>query len=52
MDKTPKDETSEGLNQLLEIINAKGDEGELKQIVNITSDKSNRDKHADPENEH
>lgn len=27
------DETSEGLNQIFEIINAKGDEGELKEIV-------------------
>lgn len=31
------DETSEGLNQLFEIINAKGDEGELKQIVEQTN---------------
>jgi hypothetical protein len=28
-----KDQTSEGLNQIFEIINAKGDEGEIKQIV-------------------
>ncbi|WP_164525594.1 hypothetical protein [Siminovitchia acidinfaciens] len=28
-----KDETSEGLNQIIEIINAKGDTGELKEIV-------------------
>ncbi|WP_190284713.1 hypothetical protein [Bacillus sp. S3] len=27
------DKTSEGLNQIMEIINAKGDEGELKEIV-------------------
>ncbi|USK36422.1 hypothetical protein LIT25_21645 [Bacillus sp. F19] len=27
------DQTSEGLNQIFEIINAKGDEGELKEIV-------------------
>jgi len=27
------DQTSQGLNQIMEIINAKGDEGELKQIV-------------------
>ncbi len=27
------DQTSRGLNQIMEIINAKGDEGELKQIV-------------------
>ncbi|MFK2824771.1 hypothetical protein QYG89_03630 [Bacillus sp. B190/17] len=26
-------QTSEGLNQIFEIINAKGDEGELKRIV-------------------
>lgn len=52
MDKAPKDETSEGLNQLFELINAKGDEGELRQIVRNTSGKSNRNKHAEPENEH
>ena len=28
-----KDQTSEGLNQIFEIINAKGDSGEIKQIV-------------------
>ena len=28
-----KDQTSEGLNQIFEIINAKGDTGELQQIV-------------------
>jgi hypothetical protein len=28
-----KDQTSEGLNQIFEIINAKGDTGELKQII-------------------
>jgi hypothetical protein len=27
------DETSQGLNQIFEIINAKGDTGELKEIV-------------------
>ncbi|MFY0762029.1 hypothetical protein AB1K32_24830 [Metabacillus dongyingensis] len=27
------DQTSEGLNQIFEIINAKGDAGELKEIV-------------------
>ncbi|WP_191560497.1 hypothetical protein [Metabacillus idriensis] len=27
-------QTSEGLNQIFEVINAKGDEGELKTIVN------------------
>lgn len=29
-------EASEGLNQIFEIINAKGDVGELKEIVNDT----------------
>ncbi|NWQ39513.1 hypothetical protein MLOOGBEN_02225 [Bacillus sp. EB106-08-02-XG196] len=28
-----RDQTSQGLNQIFEIINAKGDEGELKQIL-------------------
>jgi hypothetical protein len=28
-----KDQTSQGLNQIFEIINAKGDTGELKQII-------------------
>ncbi|WP_414826751.1 hypothetical protein [Pseudobacillus badius] len=32
--KEEDQQTSEGLNQLLDIINAKGDEGELKRIVN------------------
>ncbi|EKN70194.1 hypothetical protein BABA_06596 [Neobacillus bataviensis LMG 21833] len=31
--KNKMDKTSEGLNQIFEIINAKGDEGELKEIV-------------------
>ncbi|WP_187143732.1 hypothetical protein [Bacillus tuaregi] len=31
--KDQMDQTSAGLNQILEIINAKGDEGELKQII-------------------
>ncbi|MEH7108676.1 hypothetical protein [Bacillus sp. JJ1764] len=31
--KKEVDETSEGLNQIFEIINAKGDEGELREIV-------------------
>lgn len=30
-------QTSEGLNQILEIINAKGDEGEIAQIVENSS---------------
>jgi hypothetical protein len=28
-----KDQISEGLNQIFEIINAKGDTGEIKQII-------------------
>ncbi|MFJ7724891.1 hypothetical protein ACIQXV_01890 [Neobacillus sp. NPDC097160] len=42
-----RDETSEGLNQIMEIINAKGDEGELKEIVEkgrTTPDTKGRDK--------
>lgn len=31
--KSENEKTSEGLNQLFEIINAKGDTGELKAIV-------------------
>lgn len=31
--KKNEDKTSEGLNQIFEIINAKGDTGELKEIV-------------------
>lgn len=36
-----EDQVSEGLNQIFEIINAKGDTGELKEIVenNQTVDK-------------
>jgi hypothetical protein len=30
-------ETSDGLNQIFEIINAKGDAGELKEIVEKTN---------------
>ena len=33
-DKHTQDQTSEGLNQIVEIINAKGDQGELTDIVN------------------
>ncbi|MGD6794668.1 hypothetical protein [Metabacillus indicus] len=33
-DKDTQDQTSEGLNQIVEIINAKGDQGELTDIVN------------------
>jgi hypothetical protein len=34
--KDDEKETSEGLNQIFEIINAKGDVGELKNIVKDT----------------
>ncbi|KEZ48279.1 hypothetical protein [Metabacillus indicus] len=37
-DKDTKDQTSEGLNQIVEIINAKGDQGELTDIVNQADD--------------
>lgn len=37
------DETSEGLNQILEIINAKGDKGELEEIVAKTDDRKKED---------
>ena len=42
MEKKP-DETSEGLNQLFEIINAKGDEGELKEIVERSTPSDKQD---------
>ncbi|WP_195891970.1 hypothetical protein [Neobacillus dielmonensis] len=38
--KDKQDETSEGLNQIFEIINAKGDIGELGQIVEKSEDTS------------
>ncbi|MEW4228949.1 hypothetical protein [Priestia megaterium] len=47
MSKEPNDETSEGLNQLFEIINAKGDEGELREIVSRSSGKNNYKNHED-----
>ena len=39
--KNREDETSEGLNQIFEIINAKGDVGELKEIVDQNQNSSN-----------
>jgi hypothetical protein len=36
--KKDNDETSQGLNQIFEIINAKGDTGELKEIVEQNSE--------------
>lgn len=47
MSKEPNDETSEGLNQLFEIINAKGDEGELREIVSRSNEKNNHKNHED-----
>ncbi|QLC87328.1 hypothetical protein [Priestia megaterium] len=47
MGKEPNDETSEGLNQLFVIINAKGDEGELREIVSRSSEKNNHKNHED-----
>jgi hypothetical protein len=40
--KKEEDQVSEGLNQIFEIINAKGDIGELKEIVqrNQTADEN------------
>lgn len=39
-----KDQTSEGLNQIFEIINAKGDVGEIKQIVENKQAEKNNEK--------
>lgn len=41
--KNEKDQISEGLNQIFEIINAKGDEGELKEIVERNESPANKD---------
>ncbi|MCM3567372.1 hypothetical protein [Neobacillus mesonae] len=43
--KENQDQTSEGLNQIFEIINAKGDVGELKTIV----EKYKENENAKPE---
>jgi hypothetical protein len=40
------DQTSEGLNQIFEIINAKGDEGELNQIVQNKEETNPTEKNA------
>jgi hypothetical protein len=34
------DNTSEGLNQIFEVINAKGDEGEIKEIIEKSNKKT------------
>ena len=39
-----KDQTSEGLNQIFEIINAKGDTGEIKQIIENNEAEKNNDR--------
>ena len=41
--KNKGDNISEGLNQIFEIINAKGDEGELREIV-AKADSASMDK--------
>lgn len=38
------DQSSEGLNQIFEIINAKGDTGEIKQIVENNDIEKNNEK--------
>lgn len=38
------DQMNEGLNQIIEIINAKGDTGELNQIVKKSNSDPNQDK--------
>jgi hypothetical protein len=40
--KSENEETSEGLNQIFEIINAKGDTGELQAIVDQNDDQSDK----------
>ncbi|MFB5282571.1 hypothetical protein [Peribacillus sp. Hz7] len=42
--KDNDEQTSEGLNQLFEIINAKGDTGELNQIVERSNTDSDKEK--------
>ncbi len=39
--KNENEEISEGLNQIFEIINAKGDVGELKEIVQSSKNQTN-----------
>jgi hypothetical protein len=41
--KKEDEETSEGLNQIFEIINAKGDTGELREIVEKNKTMSNEE---------
>ncbi|MFP7297214.1 hypothetical protein [Neobacillus niacini] len=41
-----KDQTSQGLNQIFEIINAKGDEGELNQIIQNNTESNSTEKNT------
>ena len=42
--KTEDEKTSEGLNEIFEIINAKGDIGELKEIIQKPDEQTNEHK--------
>lgn len=42
--KTEDEKNSEGLNEIFEIINAKGDIGELKEIVQKPDEQTNEEK--------
>ncbi|WP_342433051.1 hypothetical protein [Neobacillus sp. FSL H8-0543] len=48
--KNEHDQTSEGLNQIFEIINAKGDTGELENIIkkDKTTDNENQSESVKP----
>jgi len=47
--KKNNDETSEGLNQIFEIINAKGDTGELREIVEQNNNSTRQDEQQQSE---
>lgn len=47
--KKNNDETSEGLNQIFEIINAKGDTGELREIVEQNNESTSQDEQQQSE---
>ncbi|MEH7096613.1 hypothetical protein [Neobacillus vireti] len=47
--KKNNDETSEGLNQIFEIINAKGDTGELREIVEQNNESTRLDEQQQSE---
>jgi len=47
--KKINDETSQGLNQIFEIINAKGDTGELTEIVEQTNGSVGQDEQKQSE---